>query len=148
MNIENILNQGTSILRSNNIPNPHLDSEILLSASINKDKRHIILNSKEILNEEQLGNFISLIKRRKNGEPIAYLINKKEFWKEQFFVTKDVLIPRPDTELIVEQVLKIYPKKSQLQVLDIGIGSGCILLSILKERSSFYGIGIDISKKV
>jgi release factor glutamine methyltransferase len=147
MNIENILNRGTDILRSNNIPNPHLDSEILLSASINKDKRHIILNSKEILNEEQLGNFISLIKRRKNGEPIAYLINKKEFWKEQFFVTKDVLIPRPDTELIVEQVLKIYPKKSQSQVLDIGIGSGCILLSILKERSNFYGIGIDISKK-
>jgi release factor glutamine methyltransferase len=147
MNIENILNQGTSILRSNNIPNPHLDSEILLSASINKDKRHIILNSKEILNEEQLGNFISFIERRKNGEPIAYLVNKKEFWKDQFFVTKDVLIPRPDTELIVEQVLKIYPKKSQLQVLDIGIGSGCILLSILKERSNFYGIGIDISKK-
>ena len=147
MNIENTLNQGINILKANNIPNPNLDSEILLSESINKDKKHIILNSKEILNSEQLDNFISFIERRKNGEPIAYLINKKEFWKDEFYVNKDVLIPRPDTELIIEQVLKIYPKQSQLQVLDIGTGSGCILLSILKERPNFYGTGIDISKK-
>ena len=147
MNIENTLNQGISILKANNIRNPHLDSEILLSESINKDKKHIILNSKEILNSKQLESFNSFIERRKKGEPIAYLIKKKEFWKNEFYVNKDVLIPRPDTELIIEQVLKIYPNKSQLQVLDIGIGSGCILLSILKERPNFYGTGIDISKK-
>jgi release factor glutamine methyltransferase len=147
MNIESTLNYGISILKSNNIPNPHLDSEILLSESINKDKKHIILNPKKILNNKQLENFNSFIERRKKGEPIAYLIKKKEFWKNEFFVSKDVLIPRPDTELIIEQILKIYPKKSQLQVLDIGIGSGCILLSILKERPNFYGTGIDISKK-
>ena len=147
MNIENTLNQGISILKANNIRNPHLDSEILLSVSINKDKKHIILNSKEILNSKQLESFNSFIERRKKGEPIAYLIKKKEFWKNVFYVNKDVLIPRPDTELIIEQVLKIYPNKSQLQVLDIGIGSGCILLSILKERPNFYGTGIDISKK-
>jgi len=147
MNIENILNQGTKILKANNIPNPHLDSEILLSESINKDKKHIILNLKEILNTKQLESFNSFIERRKNGEPIAYLIKKKEFWKDEFYVNKDVLIPRPDTELIIEQVLKIYSKQSQLQVLDIGTGSGCILLSILKERPNFYGTGIDISKK-
>ena len=139
MNIENTLNQGINILKANNIPNPHLDSEILLCESINKDKKHIILNSKEILNSRQLEDFNNFIERRKNGEPIAYLINKKEFWKDEFYVNKDVLIPRPDTELIIEQVLKIYPKQSQLQVLDIGTGSGCILLSILKERPNFYG---------
>ena len=147
MNIENTLNQGINILKANNIPNPHLDSEILLCESIDKDKKHIILNSKEILNSKQLEDFNNFIERRKNGEPIAYLINKKEFWKYEFYVNKDVLIPRPDTELIIEQVLKIYPKQSQLQVLDIGTGSGCILLSILKERPNFYGKGIDISKK-
>ena len=147
MNIENTLNQGISILKANNIPNPHLDSEILLSESINKDKKHIILNSKEILNSNQLDNFNSLIERRKNGEPIAYLINKKEFWKDEFYINKNVLIPRPDTEIIIEQVLKIYSKNSQLQILDIGTGSGCIILSILKERANFYGTGIDISKK-
>ena len=147
MNIENILNEGINILKKYKIANPQLDSEILLSNSIKRDKKHIILNPKEILNSEQLGKFKSLIERRKKGEPIAYIINKKEFWKDEFFVNKDVLIPRPDSELIIEQVLKIYSKDVQLQVLDIGTGSGCILLSILKERSNFYGTGIDISKK-
>ena len=147
MNIENILNKGINILQKNKTANPQLDSEILLSNSIKRDKKHIILNPKEILNSEQLEKFKSLIERRKKGEPIAYLINKKEFWKDEFFVNKDVLIPRPDSELIIEQVLKIYSKDVQLQVLDIGTGSGCILLSILKERSNFYGTGIDISKK-
>ena len=147
MNIESILNEGISILKKNKISNPQLDSEILLSNSIKKDKKHIILNPKEILNLEQTEIFKNLIERRKKGEPVAYLINKKDFWKDEFFVNKDVLIPRPDTELIIEQVLKIYSKNLQLQVLDIGTGSGCILLSILKERPNFYGTGIDISKK-
>ena len=147
MNIESVLRKGINILKSNNIFNPYLDSEILLSNSINQDKKHIILNSKEVLNSKQLDNFKSLIERRSKGEPIAYLINKKEFWKDEFYVNKNVLIPRPDTELIIEQVLKIYAKDAQLQVLDIGTGSGCILLSIIKERPNFYGTGIDISKK-
>ena len=147
MNIENTLNQGIRILKSYNIPNPHLDSEMILSESINKDKKYIILNSKEILNNKQLDSFNSFIERRRKGEPVAYLIKRKEFWKDEFYVNKDVLIPRPDTELIIEQILKIYSKESQLQVLDIGTGSGCILLSILKERPNFYGTGIDISKK-
>jgi len=147
MNIKNILNEGMNILKKNKIPNSYLDSEILLSSSIKRDKKHIILNPKELLNSEQLDRFKNLIERRKKGEPMAYLINKKEFWKDEFFVNKDVLIPRPDTELIIEQVLKISSKKEQLQVLDIGTGSGCILLSILKERPNFYGTGIDISKK-
>ena len=147
MNIENVLTEGTNILQKNKIPNPHLDSEILLSSSIKKDKRHIILNPKELLNAKQLDQFKDLIERRKKGEPIAYIINKKEFWKDEFFVNKDVLIPRPDTELIIENILKINSKEDQLQVLDIGTGSGCILLSILKERPNFYGTGIDISKK-
>jgi release factor glutamine methyltransferase len=147
MNIENILNTGIRILRENKIANPQLDSEILLSNSINRDKKHIILNPKQLLNPDQSKKFKSLIERRIKGEPVAYLINKKEFWKDEFFVNKEVLIPRPDTEIIIEQVLKIYSKYSQLQVLDIGTGSGCILLSILKERPNFYGTGIDISKK-
>ena len=147
MNIENTLNEGIIILKKNKILNPQLDCEILLSNSIKRDKKYVILNPKEILNLEQKEEFKGLIERRKKGEPVAYLINKKEFWKDEFFVNKGVLIPRPDTELIIEQVLKIYSKDSQLQALDIGTGSGCILLSILKERPNFYGTGIDISKK-
>ena len=147
MNIGNILNEGISILKKNKIINPQLDGEILLSNSIKRDKKHIILNPEELLNPEQVETFKNLIERRKKGEPIAYLINEKDFWKDKFFVNKDVLIPRPDTELIIEQVIKIYSKDSQLQFLDIGIGCGCILLSILRERLNFYGTGIDISKK-
>ena len=147
MNIESTLNAGINVLKRNKISNPQLDSEILLSHLIRKDKKHIILNPREVLNLEQSKKFKSLIERRRKGEPVAYLINKKEFWKYEFFVNKNVLIPRPDTELIIEQVLKIYSKDVQLQVLDIGTGSGCILLSILKERPNFYGTGIDISKK-
>jgi release factor glutamine methyltransferase len=147
MYIDSILNEGINILKKNKIPNPQLDSEILLSNLIKRDKKYIILNPKELINSEQLGKFRCLIERRKKKEPIAYIINKKEFWRDEFFVNKDVLIPRPDTELIIEQVLKIYSNDKQLQVLDIGTGSGCILLSILKERPNFYGTGIDISKK-
>ena len=147
MNIENILSKGRNILKRNKIPNPQLDSEILLSNSIKQNKKYIILNPKELINLKQLNKFKSLIERRKMGEPVAYLINKKAFWKDEFYVNKNVLIPRPDTELIIEQVLKIYSKETQLHVLDIGTGSGCLLLSILKERPNFYGTGIDISKK-
>ena len=146
MNIENTLNEAISILKKCNIKNPHLDSQVLLSQTINKDKKYIILNLKENLKNEYLNSFNGLIDRRKKGEPVAYLINKKEFWKETFYIDQNVLIPRPDTEIIVEQVLKIAIQKSQLHILDIGTGSGCILLSLLKERPNFYGTGIDVSR--
>ena len=77
------------------------------------------------------------MKEEKKGEPVAYLINKKEFWKNVFYVDKNVLIPRPDTELLIEQVLKIYSNKSQLQILDIGTGSGCIFFHCLKKDQIF-----------
>jgi len=147
MNIENTLNKAARYLKQYNINNPYLDSEILLSKIINKDKKYIILNSKENLKDKYLNSFNSLIERRRKGEPVAYLVNKKEFWKNTFYVDKNVLIPRPDTELIVEQVLKTYSKDKYLQVLDIGTGSGCILLSLLAERPQFCGTGIDISKQ-
>ena len=119
MNIKETLNQATYILEANKISNPYLDSEILLSKSINKDKKYIILNPKELLKSNQLNSFNRLIERRKKGEPIAYLINKKDFWKNEFYVNKDVLIPRPDTETLVDQILKIYSNQSKLQILDI-----------------------------
>ena len=90
--------------------------------------------------------FKKLIKERSSRKPIAQLINKKFFWNSEFFVTSDTLIPRPDTELIIEQILKLTRHKKRMNILDIGIGSGCILLTILKERKNFYGTGIDISK--
>ena len=147
MNIQNLINNAADILKQNNIINPYLDIEILLSSLIKKDRKYIMLNLKEKLNKIDLDNFKYLIERRRKGEPVAYIINKKEFWKNEFFITKDVLIPRPDTELLVEQILKITAKNKCLKILDIGVGSGCILLSILKEKKCFSGVGIDISKK-
>ena len=147
MNIQKAISDANDILKNKNIKTSQLDSEILMSKIIGIDRGSIILNSNINLKEECFQLYKKLIARRSNGEPVAYLINKKDFWKYEFYVTKDTLIPRPDTELAVDQILKLTKSKNRLKILDIGVGSGCILLSILKERKSFCGIGIDISKK-
>ena len=87
-----------------------------------------------------------LSKRRTLKEPVAYIVSEKEFWSKKFHVNKDTLIPRPETELMIEQLIKIYKGKS-IKILDIGVGSGCILISLLSELIYSKGIGIDISKK-
>ena len=146
MNINSAIIQGTKVLKDNFIKNPHLDSEILMTQVIDKDREYILLNSKKDLDKEDLNTFQELIKKRSTGKPIAYLTNKKFFWNSEFTLSDDILIPRPDTELLVEKVLDLTTYKKKLNILEIGVGSGCILLSILKERKSFYGTGIDISK--
>ena len=146
MNIRNTLNEASKKLKKNNIKTFKIDSEILLANTINKDRKYIILNLNDQIKKFYLKKFNDLIDRRSKGEPVAYLIKKKEFWNETFYINEKVLIPRPDTEIIVESVLGMFPKNSKLQMLDIGTGSGCIVLSILKERPNFYGTGIDISK--
>ena len=147
MNIENVLIKAKKNLRDCKVKSANLDSEILLSKVINKDKKYILLNDKKILKNKILKNYFKLIDRRKKGEPVAYITNVKEFWNSSFYVDNNVLIPRPDTELVVEEILKLSSKQENLKILDIGVGSGCILLSILKDRPNFYGVGIDISKK-
>ena len=147
MNINLAITEGSKFLSSKFIPNSYLDSEILMAKTINKDRNYILLNPTKILKEIDLYNFYSLIRKRSLGNPVAYLTNKKFFWNSDFIVTQDTLIPRPDTEIVVENVLKLTKQKNKINILDIGIGSGCILLSILKERKNFYGTGIDISKK-
>ena len=147
MNIENILNLANSKLKDSLVNYSDSDSEILLSKVLKENRKYILLNPKKKLKNDNIKFFNYLIDKRKKGEPIAYLTNIKEFWKYSFYIDNNVLIPRPDTEHLVEEVLKIYKKDSKLNILDIGTGSGCILLSILKERKNFYGTGIDISKK-
>ena len=147
MNIQTLLNQASKTLKQLSNTSSKLDSEILLSKIIKKNRKYLILNSNEKLKKENIKSFDYLVKRRKKGEPIAYLINKKEFWKQNFYINQNVLIPRPDTETLVEETLKLFNVNSKLNMLDIGTGSGCILLSILKERRNFFGTGIDISKK-
>ena len=146
MNIQSLLNGAQKKLISSSIISAKLDSEILLSEVIKKNRKYLILNSNKVIEKNNIKIFNCLVNRREKNEPIAYLINKKEFWKQNFYVDKNVLIPRPDTEILVEETLKLADKSSSLNILDIGTGSGCILLSILNERIFFFGTGIDISK--
>ena len=146
MNIDSAIMEGAKTLKNNFISTSYLDSEILMAKAINKNRDYILLNPKKIICKNDLNNFKKLIKARSYREPIAYLTNKKFFWESEFFVTKDTLIPRPDTEIIVENVLNLTKYKTRLNILDIGVGSGCVLLSILKEKQNFYGTGIDISR--
>ena len=146
MNINLAVIQGAKVLKDNLIDNPYLDSEILMAKAIGKDREHVLIHSNKHLDIKDLNSFRKLIKKRSTGKPIAYLTNKKFFWNSEFTLSEDVLIPRPDTELVIEKVLDLTSCKNKLNILEIGIGSGCILLSILKERKSFYGTGIDISK--
>jgi release factor glutamine methyltransferase len=108
---------------------------------------YILLNYSNPININDLNNFYKLIGQRSLGSPVAYLTKKKSFWNSEFIVSNDTLIPRPDTELVVENVLKLTKQRNKLNILDIGVGTGCILLSILKEREDFFGTGIDISEK-
>ena len=147
MNILKAINEATKILKKNHINTAKLDSEILLSKVIKRDRKYIILNSEKELKKDYFILFKELIVKRSLGKPIAYLIGKKDFWKYEFCVSEDTLIPRPDTEILIDYIIKNTKHKSKLKILDIGTGSGCILLSILKEKEDFYGTGIDISKK-
>ncbi len=146
MKLETAINTAYLNLKDNNIKSALLDSEILMSNAINKKREFVILNLKKEIDKKNFNNFQNMIAQRLKGKPIAYLTNKKFFWKYEFFVNNHVLIPRPDTEVIVEQVLKIFKNKNKIKFLDIGFGSGCILLSILKERKDFQATGVDISK--
>ena len=147
MKISDLIKQGEQKLKKTINISYQLDSEILMSKVLQKKRKFILLNLDREIDKERSNFYKDLIHQRSLGAPIAYLLGKKDFWKYEFTISKDVLIPRPDTEIIVEKVLEITKHKSRLNILDIGIGSGCILLSILKERPNFNGIGVDISKK-
>ena len=147
MNICKAINYAASELKNNSINSARLDSEILMSKVLKKDRKYLIVNSKSELNDKQYLNFRKLISDRLRGKPVAYLTGSKSFWKYDFDLNSNVLIPRPDTELIIEQVLEIYKNKKRINFLEVGTGSGCIILSVLKEKKSFFGTGADIRKE-
>ena len=146
-NINDLIEKGSKFLKDKQIVSFKLDAELLLCKVLNKNRDYLLLNNNEFLNENSIKKFNELIKRRSKKEPLAYITNEKEFWKTNFYVNKGVLIPRPDTETLIEEILKCYNKKDKISVLDIGTGSGCIIISLLKERKNFRGTAIDVSKK-
>ena len=133
--------------RSNNL-NSRLDSEILVSYLINIPREIIYSKLKDNLPSNKTEELQTLVSRRVNKEPIAYILNNKEFWSTNFYVDRSVLIPRPETEVLIDLILsKINYKQNYLNILDIGTGSGCILISLLKELIKAKGIGVDKSSK-
>jgi len=145
MIVSELINLGSKILKEKKINSHLLDSELIL-ANVLKEKRESLLISLErkVSNINVL-YFNQLLKKRTKKEPMAYIFKNKEFWSKNFLVNKDTLIPRPETELLVEKIVKYFKNKNMF-ILDIGTGSGCILLSLLHELKKSRGVGIDISK--
>jgi len=146
MEILELINSGSRQLKNKNIYSHKLDSEILLSKVLNKTREELLINLNQEIEPQKISYFNRLIERRSSKEPIAYILKEKEFWSRNFLVDNNTLIPRPETELMVEKIVKIF-KKKDIFVLDIGTGTGCILISILSELKNSKGIGIDISQK-
>ena len=146
MNALTLINIGTNELKQKKIESSRLDSELLLSKILKKKREEILINLDQEIGEQHLLEYNELIKRRSQNEPIAYILKEKEFWSKFFFVSSDTLIPRPETELMVEKLVEIF-KEKKISILDMGTGSGCILISLLSELKNSKGVGIDISKK-
>ena len=141
-----IIKFGSNLLREKRISSSILDSEILLSKTLNKKREEILINLDQEVDKKNVSIFNGFLQRRLKNEPIAYIIGEKEFWSKKFIVNNNTLIPRPETELLVDKLIRIY-KGKKINILDIGTGSGCIILSLLNNLKQSYGTGIDISKK-
>ena len=146
MNRFDLLNIGSSKLKKKNISSYNLDSELLLSKVLNKSREEVLVSPDKIVDPKNIIKFNNLIKRRLMNEPIAYIFKEKEFWSKKFKVDRNTLIPRPETELMVEKLVGIFKGKN-ISILDIGTGCGCILISLLLELKHSRGVGIDISRK-
>ena len=144
--VQEILQKNYKDLLNHNIQTAKIDSEVILANILNTTRINLITKQDVTLNKEQENLFNKLVERRKQKEPVAYILNKKEFWNENYFVDKRVLIPRPETEILIELLLKkIKDKNKAYKVLDLGCGSGCLLISFLKEMHKSQGMGVDIS---
>ena len=145
MNAFETIKFGSNLLKEKEISSFILDSEILLSKILKKTREDILINLDQKINTKNISAYKEYLQRRSNNEPIAYILGEKEFWSKIFYVNTSTLIPRPETELLVDKILKIY-KEKKISILDIGTGSGCIIISLLSGLKNSNGIGIDISK--
>ena len=146
MKIFDNLNEGYKILKESNISSYKIDCEILMSQTLKISREKVLLNLEKFIKKEEKDIFFNLVYRRKKNEPIAYIINSKSFWRNKFITNKDALIPRPDSEHLVEQTLRLIQRDQAKRILDVGVGSGCLSISILKERLYCKCDAIDSSK--
>lgn len=147
LTIQDAFLMGIKTLKISDIQNHQLDAKILLKYLLNLNNETFELKKNDEISKINLDAYLVLINRRSKDEPIAHIVKKKSFWNDDFKVSKDTLIPRPETELIIESVIKYFPNKdSNLKIADLGTGSGCIIISLLQEYINAYGVGIDISR--
>jgi len=148
MLIRDVLKEAIHAFETSGIPTARLDAEVLLSFYLNRDRLEFLKNPTLTINEQQITGFRSIISRRLQGEPVAYITRRKEFWTFSLEVNGDVLIPRPDTEIIVEEALDICRRSNitNLRILDIGTGSGAIALALASELTSAVVVATDISE--
>ena len=145
MKTSEAINIGSKILKNRNITSHKIDAEIILSHVLKTSREKLLINEQAI-SYINLKRFKKIISRRSKKEPIAYIFNKKEFRSKDFYVVKNSLIPRPETELLIDPIIKKFKGKS-IYFLDMGVGTGCIMLSILSELNNSRGLGIDICNK-
>ena len=144
MNAHEIIKFGSNFLKERRVQSYILDTEILLSKVLNKSREKLLIDLNQNVSAKNLLTFKEYLLRRSKYEPVAYILEEKEFWSKKFHVNKYTLIPRPETELLVEKIYKIY-KEKKISILDIGTGSGCIIVSLLGILKDSFGTGIDIS---
>ena len=145
--ISSLLNWTVNYFKSKNIQSARLDAEVLLSHVLRQERIYLYVHFDEPMEQNELSKFREYVKKRAQHVPIAYIIGEREFMGLPFKVTKDTLIPRPDTEILVENVLNNVDKDKEIEIVDIGTGSGAIILSLLVNLPKVQGKTVDISSK-
>ncbi|PZQ56810.1 MAG: peptide chain release factor N(5)-glutamine methyltransferase [Phenylobacterium zucineum] len=147
LNLVQAWKTAKSRLEEAGVPGPVIDARLLVEAAAEATRADIVTDPYRALTPEQEARLEDYLSRRTRREPVSHILGRKGFWKIMLTVTPDVLTPRPDTETVVEYVLRDFPEYAPWHVLDLGIGSGAILLAILAERPAAKGLGIDISEE-
>ena len=146
MILEHTIRRASKTLKKNNIESHQLDAEVILSNIMGVTREFLMVNSDFDIAKDVMQKYLIAIERRIKNEPVAYITGKKEFWSHDFIVNHNTLVPRPETELLIYKLINLY-KNKKINILDIGTGSGCILLTLLKELKLAKGTGIDILPK-
>lgn len=146
LTIAEALAEAVEQLEEAGVDSAHLDARLLLSRVLGVSRAYLTMHADAYLSDSELMAFDVLVERRAAREPMAQILGEREFWSLNFRVTADTLDPRPDSESIIEAVLRYVPsKQSRLLMADFGVGSGCLLLSLLSEYPRAHGLGVDMS---
>lgn len=146
MTIKELILYGTKEIKENNIENANLQAKLLLSSILNKPKEYLIINQEKEIQSKEEENYKKGIQKIKEGYPIQYIIKNQEFMKLNFYVDENVLIPQPDTEILVEEVINITKKNQNVRILDMCTGSGAVAIALAKYIKNSKIYAIDISK--